>query len=46
MPNVVYTCGGLVHRGRLILPFGLSDTAATIVTMELDRLLAALRERA
>jgi len=43
VPNVVYTCGGLVHRGRLILPYGFSDTGATIVTMELDELLAALR---
>ena len=42
VPNVVYTCGALVHRGRLILPYGLSDTAATIVTVSLDDLLAAL----
>ncbi len=42
VPNVVYTCGALVHRGRLILPYGLSDTAATIVTIELDNLLALL----
>lgn len=25
VPNAVYSCGGLVHRGRLILPFGLAD---------------------
>jgi len=43
VPNVVYTCGGLVHRGRLILPYGLSDTAATIVTLEIEHLLAALK---
>jgi predicted GH43/DUF377 family glycosyl hydrolase len=43
VPNVVYTCGGLVHRGRLILPYGFSDTGATIVTIELNRLLAALQ---
>ena len=43
VPNVVYTCGGLVHSGQLILPYGFSDTGATIVTMELDRLLDALR---
>ena len=43
VPNVVYTCGGLVHRGRLILPYGFSDTGATIVTIELDHLLAALK---
>jgi predicted GH43/DUF377 family glycosyl hydrolase len=42
VPNVVYTCGALVHRGRLILPYGLSDTGATVVTMELDELLAGL----
>jgi len=46
VPNVVYTCGGLVHRGRLILPYGFNDTGATIVTIELDRLLAALQARA
>ena len=43
VPNVVYTCGALLHRGRLILPYAMSDTAATIVTMELDHLLAALQ---
>jgi predicted GH43/DUF377 family glycosyl hydrolase len=43
VPNVVYTCGGLVHRGQLILPYGFSDTGATLVTIELDRLLSALR---
>ncbi len=26
VPNVVYTCGALVHRGRLILPYGLNDS--------------------
>jgi predicted GH43/DUF377 family glycosyl hydrolase len=43
VPNVVYTCGALLHRGRLILPYGISDTVCTIVTMELDHLLALLR---
>ena len=43
VPNVVYTCGGLIHNGRLVLPYGLSDMAATIVTIELDLLLASLR---
>ncbi|XHR31273.1 MAG: glycoside hydrolase family 130 protein [Chthoniobacteraceae bacterium] len=42
VPNVVYTCGGLVHRGRLFLPYGFSDTTATVVTLELDSLLDAL----
>jgi predicted GH43/DUF377 family glycosyl hydrolase len=44
VPNVVYTCGALVHGGRLILPFGLNDTATRIVTIDLETLLAALIE--
>ena len=39
VPNVVYSCGSLVHEGRLILPYGMSDSAATIVTLDLDELL-------
>lgn len=42
VPNVVYTCGALLHRGRLILPYAVSDTVATIVTLDLPDLLAAL----
>jgi predicted GH43/DUF377 family glycosyl hydrolase len=42
VPNVVYTCGALVHGDRLVLPYGINDTAARIVTVELGRLLAAL----
>lgn len=42
VPNVVYTCGALLHRDRVILPYGISDTATTIVSIELDALLDAL----
>jgi predicted GH43/DUF377 family glycosyl hydrolase len=42
VPNVVYTCGALLHRNQLILPYGLSDTATTIVMIGIDELLAAL----
>jgi predicted GH43/DUF377 family glycosyl hydrolase len=35
VPNVVYTCGALIHGGQLILPYGLNDTETTIVTIEL-----------
>lgn len=43
VPNVVYSCGALVHGGRLILPYGMSDTATTIVHYDLAELLAALK---
>ena len=42
VPNVVYSCGALVHNGQLILPYGVSDTASSIVRIELSELLAAL----
>jgi predicted GH43/DUF377 family glycosyl hydrolase len=42
VPNVVYSCGALLHRDRLILPYAVSDTAAKIVTIEIDRLLEKL----
>lgn len=41
VPNVVYTCGALVHRDRLILPYGIGDTITTIATIDLDELLRA-----
>jgi predicted GH43/DUF377 family glycosyl hydrolase len=44
VPNVVYTCGGIVHDGRLILPYGFSDTGIAIGTTPLDDLLSRLRD--
>lgn len=43
VPNVVYSCGALVHAGRLILPYAVSDTSSTIATVDLAELLAAMR---
>jgi predicted GH43/DUF377 family glycosyl hydrolase len=43
VPNVVYTCGALIHGGQLILPYGINDSETTIVTIELESLLEALR---
>ena len=42
VPNVVYSCGGFVHAGRLLLPYGVADQAIVIETLELDELLASL----
>lgn len=43
VPNVVYSCGSLVHGGRLILPYAVSDTATRFASIELGELLDALR---
>ena len=42
VPNVVYTCGALIHGGRLVLPYGLNDSMTTIATIKLETLLNAL----
>ncbi|HEY6346475.1 MAG TPA: glycoside hydrolase family 130 protein [Bryobacteraceae bacterium] len=43
VPNVVYTCGALVHQGELILPYGLADHATAFATVPLDEVLAAMQ---
>jgi predicted GH43/DUF377 family glycosyl hydrolase len=42
VPNVVYSCGALVHRGTLVLPYGIGDSAIGVATVPVDELLAAL----
>lgn len=42
VPNVVYTCGMLLHNGELIIPYGMADHATGFVTVALDAVLAAL----
>jgi predicted GH43/DUF377 family glycosyl hydrolase len=43
VPNVVYSCGSLVHQGTLILPYAVSDTATRFASLSLEELLHALR---
>ena len=42
VPNVVYSCGALIHDGILILPYGLSDHATGFATVPVCDLLAAM----
>ena len=42
VPNVVYTCGALVHNGELIIPYGLADYATGFVTVPLAEVLSAM----
>jgi predicted GH43/DUF377 family glycosyl hydrolase len=43
VPNVVYSCGAMIHGKELILPYAMSDKASAIVSVRLDELLAALQ---
>ena len=42
VPNVLYSCGSLVHAGNLILPYGIGDAAVGVATVSLPALLGDL----
>ena len=42
VPNVVYTCGAIVHAGQLIVPYGFSDSGVAIARLALSDVLEAL----
>jgi predicted GH43/DUF377 family glycosyl hydrolase len=42
VPNVVYSCGSLIHRGKVILPYAMSDKVSLIASVSLQDLLTAL----
>jgi predicted GH43/DUF377 family glycosyl hydrolase len=42
VPNVVYSCGSIMHNDELILPYGISDTSATIATVPMHELMEEL----
>ncbi len=42
VPNVVYSCGALVHDRMLLLPYAIADSATTFATVGLDALIAAM----
>ena len=42
VPNVVYSCGAIVHHDHLVIPYAMSDYATTFATIPLAELLAAM----
>jgi predicted GH43/DUF377 family glycosyl hydrolase len=43
VPNVVYTCGGMRHGERIVLPYAVSDTFCTLATMKIAALVDSIR---
>jgi predicted GH43/DUF377 family glycosyl hydrolase len=43
VPNVVYSCGSLVHAGTLYLPYGIADQSMSYCTVSIEELLAAMQ---
>jgi predicted GH43/DUF377 family glycosyl hydrolase len=42
VPNVVYSCGGLIHDGRLWLPYGIGDARVGMASVPVASLLARM----
>jgi predicted GH43/DUF377 family glycosyl hydrolase len=45
VPNVVYSCGSLLHRDTLVLPYGVADGAIAFATVNWPDLHAAMTWR-
>jgi predicted GH43/DUF377 family glycosyl hydrolase len=43
VPNVLYTCGAIIHNDELIIPYSMSDTASGIAVIPVKSLLSRLR---
>lgn len=46
VPNVVYSCGSIIHNENLIIPYAMSDYASTYASVNLRALLNALKNKA
>jgi len=43
VPNVVYSCGSLIHNNKLILPYAMSDITSGIATVGVSDLIACMK---
>ncbi len=42
VPNVVYSCGSMIHNDHLIIPYGMADYSSSIATIKMSELMEAL----
>ena len=42
VPNVVYTCGSMIHDETLIVPYGIADQRCRVATVPLPELMSRL----
>jgi predicted GH43/DUF377 family glycosyl hydrolase len=43
VPNVVYTCGSMIHGDTLIIPYGIADQRCRVATVSIADLLSRLK---
>ena len=39
VPNVVYSCGAMLYKNELYIPYAMSDYASSIASISVDKLL-------
>ncbi|MBF4483534.1 MULTISPECIES: glycoside hydrolase family 130 protein [unclassified Flavobacterium] len=44
VPNVVYSCGAIIHNNSLILPYAVSDYSSTYAVVDMVELIDALKK--
>ena len=42
VPNVVYTCGSMLHNDSLIIPYAMGDVTTTFACLQVNELIASL----
>lgn len=45
VPNVLYSCGSIIHNEKLIIPYGLSDYCSSFATVDINALLDRLKSK-
>ena len=45
VPNVVYSCGGMLHGDKLFIPYAMSDSMTGFAWLKLNDLLAELEQK-
>jgi len=43
VPNVVYTCGAIIHNNELVIPYGISDIMSGIATVGVSELINCMQ---
>jgi predicted GH43/DUF377 family glycosyl hydrolase len=43
VPNVVYSCGSLIHNKTLILPYAMSDITSGVATVDVEELIGCMK---
>jgi predicted GH43/DUF377 family glycosyl hydrolase len=44
VPNVLYSCGTIVHNNKLIIPYGVSDSSTAFAEVDMNDLINKLRD--